>query len=899
MDKDERKDGDIPGRSSPATPSPAVQGRSLDPNSIRQLRRENLELRPSLLSRFEIVRRLSALSWKIWAPPLVVYYAALLVLHFAVVSPALRSWLQLAIIPWVMVTTVFILTRRPLLAIFDWASWALEDFLQWLIHASIPGESKWRLSWPLWCSLAVLALASVIAGRAIGRTLDGRVLACFGAMLLLALIWPRLGKLLLTVRAPLLVALVYHLLLQQDQSLETVRATNESGVALQVGAYVVWGYACAFLGLMLRKLAMGALEEGLGQYYPKAAWLPGILFAAPLLSASYTCWQAGAPTWTGWVFIAMCLLFGLLAILTSVYGLSLSPPAEGKRPPARSLAEDALSLGMPALYLLVPFSIGSFGFAVEPPPAALIACWLVVVAFVIIMVWRLGLLLRLPLIGLLLGWALLLSWLDLNDNHEIAYRLEPSLGLPPLAGQAFGQWLTSPQRRDNPVAFVVVAEGGGARAGYMTALAIEALRTQCSAFRRHHFASIGVSGGSVGAALSAGAPVLPAVGPDCASIASFASARSPAVQAMGSDLLGPTLRGFLFADLSMRFFPGSLWRTGGKAPPDTLQRPWGDRTIDIERRLGLAWAEQGNFTLRDRARFSGLLYDGQPQKWLQDDSFRAAWPGPSGDQPALILLATDVASGRRIGISHLRFWPAQALGTATCLSPAAAAAVPLEIRNRLLTLADIAPGRDPTLIGAALVSARFPLITPAATLPCLEGEWRAVDGGYFENSGLTTALELVDAMRAGTTEQSALRIVLIRIEGSEAVTAPSSSPTAGPSPPATSFAELMSPLRAYGGTREARADQARQSVDELAKQFASGCATKTGPCLQVLQAKLQLKPCHVAIPLGWSLSDAAQADIRQQLGLESSNDGCVKSAAESNLAEFARIMALAAGSALP
>ncbi|WFP74534.1 hypothetical protein [Mesorhizobium sp. WSM4906] len=712
---------------------------------------------------------------------------------------------------------------------------------------------------------------------------------------MLAFIWPALGKLLLTVRAPLLVALVYHLLLQQDQSLETVRATNESGVALQLGSYLVWGYACAFLGLMLRTLAMDAIDEGLRRQYQGARWLPGILFAAPLLSASYTCWQAGTSSWAGWFFIIMCLAFALLAIFMPVHALSPLSASGHDRALARSLPEEAWSLGMPVLlFLLVPFSIGSFGFAVEPPPAALIAGWLVVVAFVIVMIWRLGLLLRLPLIALLLGWAFLLSWFDLDDNHEIAYRLEPSLALPPAADQAFGQWLTSPQRRDNPVAFVVVAEGGGARAGYMTALAIEALRTQCSAFRRYHFASIGVSGGSLGAALSAAAPVLPAVGPDCASIALFASARSPAVQAMGTDLLGPTLRGFLFADLPMRFFPGSLWRTSGKASPETLQRPWGDRTTGLERRLGLVWAEQGNFTVHDRALFSGLLHDGQPQTWLQDDSFKAAWPGPSGDQPALILLATDVTSGHRIGISHLRFWPAQALGSATCLSPAAVAAAPLELRNKLLTLADIAPRRDPTLIGAAMVSARFPLITPAATLPCPEGEWRAVDGGYFENSGLTTALELVDAMRAGATGQSPLLVVLIRIEGSEAVTRPSPGPTAGPTPPAISFAELMSPIRAYGGTREARADQARQSVDQLVSQSAKGCAAKSAACLQVLQAKLRLKRCHVAIPLGWSLSEAAQADIRQQLGLEDSKDECVQSAAKANLAEFTRIMALAA-----
>lgn len=879
--------------SEPAAPHLTVEGEAL-----RQFLRANPEARAFSFQPASIIGRLSALPFKIWLPPLIAGWAATIIVRLVIDLHAHQSSLRLTVASLSVATAALLLTRYPVLVIYDRVLWALNDRVLWLIHAPASRTPQRRLPWLMWCLLASLALAGVTAGNRTGGT-SGQAFACAAAMMLLALVWPRFGALLKPVRVPLLIAVAYHIILQQDQSLETVRTTNESNLGPQIAAYLSWGYASVFLGWMLRILSVHAINRGAARNDPNAGWVPGVLFAAPLLSASYASWQAGVATAVGSTFIVACLVVAVFGIAFPVHKLSLAGSEEQDNGVSAGLFKDVWALGVIVLtLLLLPFSVASLGFDVEPPAAALVAGWLVVAAFAIVMVGRAGDLIRVPLVALLLGWALLLSWFDLNDNHEIAYRREQVHTPPPLANQAFKDWLASPQRRDRPLAFVVVAEGGGARAGYMTALAIEALRTQCSAFRRHHFASIGVSGGSVGAALSGGAPVLATAGPECTAINRFVANRSPAVVAMGSDLLGPTLRGSLFVDLPMRLWPGSLWRTGGDAAPNALQRPFGDRTTFLERRLGLAWAEQQGLTLYERAIFGGFLEPRVRPTWLHDRSFRDAWPGPAGNTPALILLATDVASGRRIGISHLRFWAVRHREATSCLDPTRLARAPLVARNRLLTLADIAPGRDPTLIGAAMVSARFPLITPAATLPCRGGEWRAVDGGYFENSGLTTALELVTALRTGGAGQNALKIVLIRIEGSDAITRPSSGSASGPPRPATSFAEVLSPLRAYGGTREARADQARQSVDEIENRWiGSGCATKAAPCAQVVQARLKLKACHVAIPLGWSLSEAAQADVRQQLGIEPSTDRCVRSAARDNLAQFAHIMKLATGSA--
>jgi hypothetical protein len=380
-------------------------------------------------------------------------------------------------------------------------------------------------------------------------------------------------------------------------------------------------------------------------------------------------------------------------------------------------------------------------------------------------------------------------------------------------------------------------------------------------------------------------------------MADFDVGTSKAVAAAGIDLLGPVLRG-LSVDLLMRFWPGSWWRTDGAEAPNELYRPWvtslGDRTQYMEASLARAWDKPG---FADR-----LLRTTE----LQNRLFSTAWPGPLGDTPALILLTTDVGSGRRVAISHLLLRPP--IGE-HCLSQSEVSKQSFDQRAELLTMAEIAPRRDPTLLGAALTSARFPIVTPAATLPCPGAPWRLVDGGYFENSGLTTALELVDAMARGSadramraakagwvpqdTQPRPVQVVLIRIENSDA------KPATKPSPRNTPvwFPELFSPLRAFGGTRDAREDLARVAVERARQRgvYGPGCSREDGACVQFKHVRLKLAPCEIAIPLGWSLSERAKTDIRRQLGIEShpAESECVKNAAIDNQKAFSQIMELA------
>jgi hypothetical protein len=123
-----------------------------------------------------------------------------------------------------------------------------------------------------------------------------------------------------------------------------------------------------------------------------------------------------------------------------------------------------------------------------------------------------------------------------------------------------------------------------------------------------------------------------------------------------------------------------------------------------------------------------------------DASFDASLPRASGPwRPLLVLNGTSTASGRRIVTSHL---------------PIGSGAHPLfsdsyEMRD-LLTGANAGhkPAVSIRLSTAALDSARFPLISPPGVIRDRDGNFidRVVDGGYFENYGITSATEIAQAL---------------------------------------------------------------------------------------------------------------------------------------------------------
>lgn len=295
-----------------------------------------------------------------------------------------------------------------------------------------------------------------------------------------------------------------------------------------------------------------------------------------------------------------------------------------------------------------------------------------------------------------------------------------------------------------PSLLFVSAEGGGIRAAYWSALSLWQLSHEVPEFRSRLTQLTGVSGGSLGIATW---------------LAAADATDSPTDQRqliekfLGTDFLSPAIAGLLYLDAPRLIF-GQLWP---KARRDdvfaaALVNRWGQ----------LAHAGP-NFFLRPMVRLCLLRYE---------------------NPPLIFLDAADALAGSHVGGSNVRDFyqgPRRALSTEI-------AEAERGLRHR-----GMAARRTDSVVEAVVNSARFPLLAPAAdiavgmdsveaamrrmtytprspnsrgpSISAVDGaasaasastQWARlgvlVDGGYFDNSGLTRVrqtLASIDRADAG------------------------------------------------------------------------------------------------------------------------------------------------------
>jgi len=417
---------------------------------------------------------------------------------------------------------------------------------------------------------------------------------------------------------------------------------------------------------------------------------------------------------------------------------------------------------------------------------------------------------RLPVFTLLIIAALIFSWW--NDNHVVrtfATAPEPR----PTLEQHFEEWLGAmnaayPARAKHPL-ILVAAEGGGIRAAYWTATVLSELQDKNPHFAEHVFAISGVSGGSVGAGVFAALVAEQAEGRlgDCRYWRSNEGPRSMrrcAQRILSQDFLGPVVGAMLYPDLTQRFFPIAV--------------PIADRGRALEGAWEAAW--RGAFEKSNR------FAEPMQQLW--------ATPATRLRVPSLLLNSTRVERGNRVIASNLR----------------------IESRafDDAVDLYDVI-GNDLPLSAAVHNSARFTYVSPAGTLIAHETgkAWgQVVDGGYFENSGGTTALEVLTALKSNPG-WARVQPVVISI---------TNDPVPENLPPATvlqqaqqdAFAsETRAPIEALFNTRDARGIYARRKI---AREVVGD-----GGEFYVFE----LCKRDVPLPLGWELSRLAETEIQAQL----------------------------------
>jgi hypothetical protein len=276
---------------------------------------------------------------------------------------------------------------------------------------------------------------------------------------------------------------------------------------------------------------------------------------------------------------------------------------------------------------------------------------------------------------------------------------------------AFIAWLAQ-QRTERPALVLVSAAGGGARASYWSSIVLGRLGDKNRvALRQHLFLASGVSGGALGIAVHAS--LLATENLPCA------DKRGPledcARQFGKGDFLAPNIAAFLTADLLNVALPRFISFSG--------------RDVALEQ----AWENRWKLTVGTSA---------------LSESFVSLWRVKNAPVPNLILNATSTRTGDRIVISNI-------------------AAASIDARFNLAEKVDL------PLSAAINASARFPFVDPPGAVRISEKpnetQWEVIaDGGYYDNFGAATLLDVLDkleqyAKRQRTTLDKLVKPVVLQI----------------------------------------------------------------------------------------------------------------------------------------
>lgn len=411
---------------------------------------------------------------------------------------------------------------------------------------------------------------------------------------------------------------------------------------------------------------------------------------------------------------------------------------------------------------------------------------------------------RVPALLLVLAGAAALPALRdrgvVPDNHALRQTPSP-LPSRPGVEDAFLRFLEASSPADGGPAPVVLvaASGGGIAAAYWTATVLGDLADASPGFASRVFAMSGVSGGAVGLLAYKAMQQPRCRNPGAAGTPATEGFRACLQLALGGEFLGPALGAMLYPDLFQRFVPYPVFPDRAEA----LERAWEAR-----------WqAVSGNGRLAGP--FLRLWPDGE------------AWP-------ALLLNGTSLNRGGRLVVSNLLLGPDHVGGDG----------------GDLLALL----GTDLPASAAAGASARFPFIGPLGTFEGPAGRDAVADGGYFENLGASTLLELLDVLDgAARRHGQPVRFVVLQL-----VNDPRAGSGAPPEDPETLWSllprGLTGPATVLLRTREARGVSASEALAR--RVVALGGA--------YVPVRLGRSPTGRTAPLGWSLSAVAREVIDGQ-----------------------------------
>jgi hypothetical protein len=469
-----------------------------------------------------------------------------------------------------------------------------------------------------------------------------------------------------------------------------------------------------------------------------------------------------------------------------------------------------------------------------------------------------------PVTGLIIAAVVLFSLYGLNDNHRVEYTASESR--PAQLEQSFLQWF---ERRADRAAFadagkpypiyIVAAEGGGTYAAYHVASHLARLQDTCPNFAQHVFAIHAVSGGSLGGAVFA---ALASRYASNEGRRGCGSASEQTFQALtkayfSTDFLAPLVGSTLFPDMLQRAIPIAI--------------PEFDRARALEKSFHTAWRSVVETHPPSSAGLSNPFEQTLQELWGVD---RAV--------PALFLNTTAVETGSRIMLAPIGFD-----GTPTTLhiSHALCAEQPRDIGVKLAN--------------AVSLSARVPWLTPAGWLE-RPNEWSRtqacgkppvprgdrlylVDGAYFENSGLESALEMAARLRRVVRVHpnqfphgAQIKIIMFFVKDDFANRWWFADGDLSPH----GAGELFTPIKTLLNTRAARTRSVHSratTFDDDLTHASNPNFTKTNQFYRIDGSIISntdelyhivLDGAKIFLPLGWRLSNRSMKSIEESRGVE-------------------------------
>lgn len=493
-------------------------------------------------------------------------------------------------------------------------------------------------------------------------------------------------------------------------------------------------------------------------------------------------------------------------------------------------------------------------FLLIPSPVALVnsigaitvvAIALIIFSVVFSTIFHWGIENKIPSLTILIVLLVVFSWFNANDNHRIRQLgVTENRTLPPLETE-FKNWLKSDNRKDleeyekSPV-YLVATQGGGIFAAYHAATALSKLQDSIPNFSQHIFAISSVSGGSLGAS------AFSSLVKENVTATKKEKIEQKAKDLFSENLLSPLLSMGLFPDFVQRFL---FWRI----------YEW-DRAIGLEVAFERAWDDTQKTEPSQN-------YENPLKK-----SYYSHWDA-NGIAPALVINTTQVESGEPLRISPFEIpFPE---GDENIFDPVDPKDKDKNIDFRLST--------------AASLSARFPFVTPVAwyekTQKNIDNppkdnnppedtkvESRLADGGYFDNSGVSTLLDIGRTLEK-VKKETGRKFEVIYLSIVDSPDNSSNDETKNPG-----LNEVGSPIRTVINVRMARGKNVAKQA-----QYLLNDGIKDPFKDKFRSIYLNKKPDSGKLPLGWLLSQSSREAIdRQNVAPDKCNEDLFKEESNRN-----------------